>query len=371
MRIGIFGGSFDPVHNDHVAICEKFYKNLKLDKVLVVPAGQSPFKSGYFANAEQRKKMLELAFCDMPFVEISDYEINLEGKSYTYNTVNYFKSQYPNDQLFLLIGLDSFACFLSWKNPEQILKNCDLAVIYREGFDFEKEEQNFFKVTKKSISKLFHNGKASSTYIREQLKLGIYNFDFLSPKVCSFIKENNLYMGDELYLEVIKKVKNQKRLFHIAGVIATAIGYAKKLGESVDNARIASLLHDVAKYLNPLDYPNCIIPPNAPNSVKHQFLGAYLAREELGVQDENVLNAICYHTTGRPNMSTLEKIVFLADLLEPSRDYEEVDYLRNLVNQDFEMGFKKCLERLVVHLENNGQDMFDLTLKANNYYNKK
>ena len=368
MRIGIFGGSFDPVHNDHVAICEKFHKQLNLDKVIVLPAGQSPLKKGHFVSATERKQMLELAFEDYPFAQIDDFEILAEGKSYTYLTVEHFKNIYPNDQLFLLIGLDSLATFLNWKNPHDILKNCQLAVISREGYDFEDELEKFKLATGKDVLAVQHNGKASSTYVREQLKLGVYSTEFLPEKVCEYIKLHNLYSGDNLYCEVAKRISG-KRLMHTAGVVSTAIGYAKKLGENVDNARIAGLLHDIAKYENAQNYPDCLMPSNVPESVKHQYLGAHVARN-LGITDEDVINAIKYHTTGRPQMSTLEKIVFIADLLEPSRSYDEVEELREIVNQDFEKGFRLCLSRLVKYLKKSEQIIFDLTFKANEYYNK-
>jgi predicted HD superfamily hydrolase involved in NAD metabolism len=78
------------------------------------------------------------------------------------------------------------------------------------------------------------------------------------------------------------------------------------------------------------------LPPNCPSEVAHQFLGEYIAREELGVEDKDVLNAIKYHTTGRDNMSTLEKVVYVADLIEPSRKYEGVNELRKVIDKDFE-----------------------------------
>ncbi len=369
MKIGIFGGSFDPVHNDHVEICKKFHNELALDKVIVLPAGQSPFKKGHGATAVERKKMLELAFDNCPFVEVSDFELLQEGKSYTYLTVEHFKAIYPNAQLFLLIGLDSLATFLTWKNPDRILANCSLAVISREGYDFEEEERKFKSATGKALFKLFHDGKASSTYVREQLKLKIYSTDYLPERVCDFLKDHGIYVGDGLYESVCKRLSS-KRLFHTAGVAATAIGYAKKLGENVDNARIAALLHDIAKYERAENYPDLALPEKIPENVVHQYLSAHIAECELGIKDEDVLNAIRYHTTGRPEMSKLEKIVFVADLLEPSREYDEVDELRQIVGEDFERGFRRCVLRLLKYLERAGVEIFDLTLKTNEYYNK-
>ena len=371
MKIGFFGGSFDPVHNDHVAICKKFKEVLGLDKVIVMPAKISPFKKqGYFVSDFHRKEMLEIAFDGLDYVTVSDYELKKDGVSYTYETVKYLSELYKGAKLYMLIGLDSLSAFLTWKNPEQILEYCTLAVAYRKGFDFEKEVNTFKEKTNKEIVTFSTDGKISSTYVRNQLFLSLTPTDFIPEKVCDYIKSNGLYMGDALYEYVASKLK-PSRLLHTAGVIALAVEYAKKLGESADNARIAGLLHDVAKYESAKDYPNCAMPSDVVANIEHQYLGAYVAEKVLNVKDEEVLNAIRYHSTGRPNMTKLEKIIFLADLLEPSRNYDEVEFLRNKVNEDFESGFKLCLKRLIDHLNRSNEQIFSLTLMANEYYNGK
>ncbi len=370
MKIGIYGGSFDPVHNDHLSICIKLKNELALDKMIVIPTYQSPFKNGHFTAGEHRKNMLELAFKDYSFIEVSDFELKREGISYTYLTVEYLKTLYPNDELYLLIGYDSLKGFLNWKRVDYLLKNVTLVVADRGGCDFEKELNLFKENCGYTFIPIQNKGTASSTYVREQLKLGIYSQEFLPVSVCDYIKNNALYTADEVYLKVQKRLK-PSRLFHTAGVVSTAVSYAKKIGESIDNARIASLLHDIAKYEESQSYPECEIPFDAPESVKHQYLGAYVAKNEFAVDDENVLNAIRYHTTGRPGMSNLEKIVFTADLLEPSRNYEEVDYLRAEVEKDFEQGFRLCVKRLIEYLKRSASDIFYLTTLTNEYYNSK
>ena len=355
----------------NVNMQSKQFKNfLGLDKVVVMPTKLSPFKSSHVTDGFHRKKMLELAFEDCPFVTVSDYELNNDTVSYTYLTVQKLKEDYPECELYILMGLDSLASFLKWRNSGYILENAILTVAGRNGYDMRAERERFKKQTGAQIHTFEYDCKISSTYVRELLFLGCSPIDFLPNKVCNYIKENQLYCGNDLHLYLQTKLK-PSRLFHTAGVASTAVGYAKKLGESVDNARIAGLLHDFAKYENAENYPDCEIPSDCPNSVKHQYLGAYIAQEKLKIDNSEVLNAIRYHTTGRPNMSTLEKIVFTADLLEPSRSYDEVDYLRKLVDSDFESGFRKCLERLIVYLQKGEEKIFALTISANEYYNLK
>ena len=370
MKIGIYGGSFDPVHNDHVSICLKFKNELALDKVLVFPAYQSPFKKGHFTAGNHRKKMVELAFKDYPFIEVSDFELNSEGVSYTYLTISHVKDLYPNAQLYLLIGYDSLKGFLNWKNVDYILSNVKLAVADRGGCDFDEQKEVFKQTTGYDFYAIKNYGTVSSTHVRELLKLGVISNEVVSQAVCDYIKENDLYPANEFYLKIQSRLK-PGRLLHTAGVASTAVSYAKKTGESVEKALVAGLLHDIAKYERAEDYPECEIPLDAPESVKHQYLGAYIAKNEFGIDDEDILNAIRYHTTGRPKMSLLEKIVFTADLLEPSRNYDEVDELRLAVESDFEKGFRRCVERLIAHLKISASDIFYLTTLTNEYYNKK
>jgi predicted HD superfamily hydrolase involved in NAD metabolism len=134
---------------------------------------------------------------------------------------------------------------------------------------------------------------------------------------------------------------------------------------------LASLLHDVAKYLNPKDYPNANIPYDVPAPVLHAFLGAYVVEHVLGIDDIEVIDAVRYHTSGKPNMSTLAKLIFVADMIEEGRDYLGVEKLRELYYQgDFEKCFIECLKEEVIHLLNKKEYVYKLTLDAYDYYVK-
>ena len=369
MRIGIFGGSFDPIHNDHYEICKKFKENLNLDKVIVVPTYLSPFKSEYVTPPTMRKEMVEIAFSNLDYVTVSDYEINQSNPSYTYKTIEWVKSNNKNAELFLLIGADSLVNFLNWKSVDYILENATLTVMGRRGFNLESEAERFKNSTGKPIFFFEYDGKISSTFVREILKLGVSTTNYINSKVADYIVQNELYSGDKNYKFLASQLKTS-RLVHTAGVIILAEKYAKKLGVNVESARLSALLHDVAKYKKREDFKNVDIPKDVPESIVHQYIGAHIAENELKITDTNVLNAIKYHSTGRPNMTQLEKIIFLADLLEQGRSYDEVDELRNAVDSDFENGFKLCIERLIKHVKNSGEQLFELTTLANEFYNK-
>ncbi|MDD6483679.1 MAG: bis(5'-nucleosyl)-tetraphosphatase (symmetrical) YqeK [Clostridiales bacterium] len=145
--------------------------------------------------------------------------------------------------------------------------------------------------------------------------------------------------------EMLKKLQNtlsKRRFLHSMGVRDEAVKLAEHYGADTEKAKIAAILHDCAKYISneqqlkkcrelglALDEETMSCPP-----VIHAPLGAYMAKTEYGVEDEEILNAIRYHTVGRANMSVLEKIIYLADMIEPMRDYEGVDIIRRAAYED-------------------------------------
>ena len=153
MRRAIFGGSFDPVHKGHVSLVSELKKALELDEIIVMPTGISPFKKDMErrpASGADRLEMCRLAFADMPFATVSDYEISRVGVSYTFDTVRHFRSLYPNDKLFWLVGGDMLKSFDRWKNWQEILSMCTLAAVSRQkcGSDRNELEKKAAKLRK-------------------------------------------------------------------------------------------------------------------------------------------------------------------------------------------------------------------------------
>ena len=133
MKIGVFGGTFNPIHNGHIRLAELYHKELGLDKIIVIPTNIPPHKSAEnVVSSVDRLNMLNLAFEQYPFVEISDIELNMSGKSYTVNTISALKEIYPNDDLYLIVGGDMFLCFESWREYKKILSMCTLCSAPRE-----------------------------------------------------------------------------------------------------------------------------------------------------------------------------------------------------------------------------------------------
>jgi nicotinate-nucleotide adenylyltransferase len=170
MKIGLYGGSFDPVHLGHVKLCEYFFRTLSLDKVFVIPAFVSPFKveKPPKASEHDRYEMLKLAFKDFSCVEVSPFEIHNKGISYTIDTVKHFIKRYPKDEIYLLLAKDLESEFPKWKNSQEL----------------------------KSLVKIEYGPMIepiNSTMVRERLLKNESCKEILSPKVLDYIEKLHLY----------------------------------------------------------------------------------------------------------------------------------------------------------------------------------
>ena len=377
MRIAVFGGSFDPVHKEHKRFAQEAIRSLALDLLIVMPAHTPPHKPyKQLAPDLDRLEMCRLAFSDIPKVEVSDYEIAKGGTSYTYETCRHFRSLYPDAEIFWLVGTDMLRGFPTWKNPDDILNNVTLAVCGRNDGDgwWEEEQQKFFARFSKNFARVDYNGEdVSSTKIRVLAGAGMRLTHLTAESVASYIEEKALYAipkaKEALALEKPSRQAHSLRVAELAA--ARAVGLKIPERQAVE----AALFHDCAKNLgSDSAYLQGFVAPTewgeVPDSVYHQFAGAYVAKHTFGVQDEDVLNAVRYHTSGRPKMSELEKLIFLADMLEVERNYDCVDELRALFwDKD---GLDKCLtealRQTLIFLERKGADVYALTKEAYQFY---
>lgn len=196
MKIGIFGGAFNPVHNGHLNIADAFYEDLKLDKMLLIPTANPPHKSGAgLLSGDDRINMLRLAIENKPY-EISTIEFERNDKSYTYNTLLELKRLYPEADLFLIIGADQIINFEKWYRYSDILDMVTLCVSARES---EEEKQIIIKSAQRlGIQDRFYmSGRAvlrvSSSEIRDKIKNGSDVSKLLPKKVFDYISEKGLY----------------------------------------------------------------------------------------------------------------------------------------------------------------------------------
>lgn len=181
MKIGLYGGSFDPIHVGHMTVA-KAAKEFGLDKVIFIPTGNMPHKSGCAATAQQRVEMLRLAIDNGDFL-ISDYEIQRSDVSYSADTIEHFKSIYKNDDIYFIVGDDSYGYIDKWRDPERIFENAQLLVYPREGVE----------ILPPAVRLDCERVDVSSSEIREKIKSGENVSYLLKKEVYDYIIENGLY----------------------------------------------------------------------------------------------------------------------------------------------------------------------------------
>ncbi len=197
-RIGILGGTFNPIHNGHIQMAEYSHKAAELDKVILMPTFVPPHKeSTNLVSCEHRLNMCRLACLNLPYAEVSDFEIKLEGKSYTYRTLELLKSQNKNDEFFFIVGADMFLSMQNWKNPEIIFELATVIAIPRDEDSVSQLSNHYENVLKKMGAKAIVLKDSvltvSSTYIRDNIDNQSALQSLIDSRVYNYIKENNLY----------------------------------------------------------------------------------------------------------------------------------------------------------------------------------
>lgn len=364
MDIAVFGGAFDPFHTEHKKIIIACKDELKVDKVIVVPSFSPPHKSSPLSDFEDRLAMVEAGTKDLDFVIVDTIEKERNTENPTSIVLPILKGKYPSDNFYFVIGGDSMVHFHTWIKPDIVAKSATLAVVKREGYLDQIEAINRAeKDYNAKIVLLNATGEeVSSSIIKATIELGLepQNID---SEVYSIIKERKMYSK---FTQIVTKLKHTipKDTFNHS-VFTTLFGmkYVTKLKLSYEKVFLACLLHDCAKHIKKeID--------GVPLAVAHQYLGAEFAKKEYGVEDEDVLNAIKCHTSGKPDMSNLDKLVYVADMLEPNRKFEGVDFLRKELDKDFEQGFILCIESTMSKLLKEKNPIYPLTNSCLKYYTR-
>lgn len=395
MKIGIYGGSFNPPHLGHMTAAIDAAVCLKLDKLLLIPAGIPPHKqlAEGTPSAEHRLAMVRLMGEQVALetkieVEVSDMEMLRDGKSYTADTVKELHEKYPDDELWLFMGTDMFLTFQMWHEPEEIVKYSGICAFGRT----EKDTEELFVVQREYLAQKFPGARivtmvlpnvveVSSTELRRAVPQGKGD-RYLAPAVLGYILREHLY-GTNLDLKRLKTQEMRpvalsylkaKRIPHVLGTEETAVKLAEKYGADVEKARIAALLHDCTKRLSMEEQLalcgkyGIVLDELEQKALKllHAKTGAAIARDVFGVDDE-IYHAILWHTTGKPNMTLLEKIIYLADYIEPTRDFPGLAQLRETVWRDLDEGLLLGLTMTVEEMEEMGNPIHQNTLQARDY----
>jgi len=347
----VLGGTFDPIHMGHIAIAEAANRQLKPQRVLFIPSGQSPHKlDRQITCAKHRYNMTALAICQHPAFDISRLEIDRQGPSYTIDTARTLHAICPaGAKISFLIGYDALAKILSWKDAEELLKTCEFIAVPRPGYEMDDGVLDY--LTQKyntHIHKL--DGPLldiSSTDVRARLRNGQAVSNLVPNIVENYAVQHSLYAPNhqasqfcfETAKEELRVRLSPKRFNHTMGVVAEAKKLAIHYNQDIEKACNAALLHDCAKeYSTSKKRTLCQVwgvqldaALEADIELTHSLLGAESANRDFHIHDSETLQAIRYHTTGHSHMSMLDKIIMLADYIEPSRaNWGHIEEMRQL-----------------------------------------
>lgn len=370
-RLCLFGGSFNPIHIGHLRMARTVLEILPVDEVLFMPAGDAPHK-GPMLSAEHRLRMAEIACEDEPGFAVSRYEIDREGPSYTWHTVQALKPK--SKRLYLLMGQDSFLQFHTWYRYKDLLQDTVLVVMPRiTELTLDMQEQQARLEAEGGVLHFLPMPvlEISATDIRGRIEDG-WSVKHLVPEaVLSYIEQHDLYRDPawtEL-LEQLRKTLKPSRFAHSLRVARLCEEIARANKEDTAQAKRAGILHDCAKGLEAeiLKDPaaqQAFEHAHEPKELWHTWLGEWRAAHTFGEQDPAVLKAIRCHTTACPIMSTLDKIVYIADKTEPGRaDPDNVRY-RALALRNLEAAYEAVMESSMEWLEKNDVPVHPQTERA-------
>ena len=370
----VFGGSFDPVHVEHTNILKAAVRELCADKVIVVPTKNPPHKSASKTPFSDRAEMARIAFSqESANVIVDDIENRNDGVNYSSDNLPVLEKKYG--KFVYVIGGDSLLALESWHEPEFIVRNFEIAVFDREGYQSAKDKAaELNEKWNGKIRILEHVGKEVDSHtIRDRLMLKA-DVSGLDENVERYIKSRNLYSEFFPYVDKAATYLDAKRLVHSKNTALVALSLNRNFCPKIDEDKLllAGLLHDVGKMYDKTELPNNIknvIPKDAIGTpVQHQFVSAEIVKNDFHISDEDVLNAIRFHTTGRENMSRFEKLIYVSDLISYERNFQGVESLRKAVYNDFEKGFITCLTYSRDYVVETGREVYPLTDKAINFY---
>lgn len=388
-KIGILGGTFNPPHLGHLNIALASYEKLNLDEVWFIPAGNPPHKNvSRDISIIDRFNMVKLMIEDYPYFKCKDFEFQKMSKCYSYETLQEIKSLYPDDELFFLIGADSLKTFNTWVRPDMISSLCTIAVCNREESDRKNLEALCNTMEQKYTGKFIYvpmdEVQISSTSIRNANSL-VDVRNYLHSGVYEYLTEHELYdLTDMKSWDSIQSIKEDlkakqkpSRFRHTIGVMYTAASLSMRYSYPLQKAIYAGLLHDCAKYMSDEDLikiceENKVLITASERSkpyLLHGKAGAFLCKNKYNVDNEEIMHAIKVHTTGCPEMSLLDKIIFVADYIEPNRNKQiNLIEIRNLAFNDLDLCVKIILRDTIAYLQSINLEMDETTLETYEYY---
>jgi nicotinate-nucleotide adenylyltransferase len=386
-RTGLFGGTFDPLHNGHFELVKAALRQ-GLDRVIVMPSGRPPHKScDVVSMAGYRYEMACRAFSGMPEIKVSDMEILRPGRSFTLDTIRQLRERMAaDDELVLLYGSDMLTQIDLWHEPGSVLAACPVMLADRGGYDDGFSRIKAAELKQKFGARItFFDAppiELASSQIRRAIFEGQPYGAWLPEKVGQVIKKHQFYRHQDELAEISLDLWQQlyemerqlwsyldrKRMLHSLNVMLYSLHLALIHDVSPEQAGVAALLHDSAKCL-----PDKEVNQLARTTGDESMLDAALAHGPAGCQlasgcfhigDPAVLHAILYHTTGCAGMTKLDEIIFIADKVEPARTYERLDEIRGLAETDLDQAMLVCLTEIGLFLSREKLTAHSLTQEA-------
>lgn len=354
MRIGILGGSFNPVHTQHLRMAEAAITAQKLDKIWFIPVFKPVHKSDVsLLDYPHRLELLQIALAGKPSLQICEIEKELGGPSYTIKTVEALQQRFPAAKFYLLIGGDSLNDLPSWYEIHRLIGRCEFVVISRPGFSstspLPDARLNWANCPPSSLS---------ATEIRARLNNADFTETGLDRGVFARILRMNYYQCLDAVTEAALELINPRLAMlpdglreHIEGVARLAISYALDNGVEPRQAMIAGLAHDLFRIA--ADDEILRLAAIARGSLKdlekrlpmlaHGAAAAgFLMQSGIALPD-SLIAAICDHTFPEADSPLLTQILVVADTLEPSRGIAQRDRLRN-ADLTLDLLFKEVLQ---------------------------
>ncbi len=365
MRIGLFGGSFDPVHKEHVKLAKNAVSALGLDRLYILPSFVAPHKlQGSNADGRSRAELCKIAFQGIAEAVVDEFELKRGETSYSYITCAHFRERFPEAEIFFLVGADMLENFPQWRRPEEIVSSVTLAACGRAEGDVRAYARRVEALYGEApVLVPFTGEDISSTRIRVELAFGKAPAG-LDGAVLARIRGKGLYTHPAIAPALA--LEKEERREHSFRTALTAVKYAKREGISEARAILACALHDCGKYVS-LSSPllaGFTPPEGVPAPVLHQYTGAYIAEHAFGIEDGEVLDAIRYHTSGKEGMSALGKLVLVADMVEDGRDFPCVGELRSALDSSLDEGLVACLARQIEFLREREIPVYPLSERA-------
>ena len=371
-RIGVLGGMMDPIHSGHIHAALAAL-NAGLDRVLLAPCLTPAHRPQPQASAEHRLEMCRIAAQADARLEASDIELR-DDTCYAADTVRLLQQRYPDAAITWIMGADKLPSLGHWREAESLFSLCDFFVCPRPGFDASLPVPGARIRVLADAAVEADSGKAV-----EALR-ALRDADGILPRpIARYIALNGLYQPD--YMPALLRYgMGEKRVRHTLGVRQTAVELADRHGARMQAAGVAAMLHDIAKPL-PLGDMQALaaryglrLPEDifSDGNLLHGPLAAAIAERELGVTDAEALSAIACHTTGRIGMTVLDKVLFIADAIEPGRsDYPGLAEMRALAQTDLDAAVLLSMRRTKEYVLSRGLRFCSRTEDAIQYLTSK